>query len=59
MLFAAAMTVPKNILWTPIVCSSFALSSTATDGEGKDNMSFVLLLHSTDNDALTISKGAL
>lgn len=59
MLLAAAMTVSKSISWTSIVCGSFALSSPATDGEEKDNMSFVLFLHSTDNDALTISKGAL
>lgn len=59
MLFAAAMTVPKSISWTSIVCGGFALSSPATEGENRDNMNSVLLLHSTDNDTLTISKGAL
>jgi len=59
-LFAAtAMTVPKSILWTSIVFGSFALSSPATAGEERDNMSSVLLLHSKDNDTLTISKAAL
>lgn len=55
----AAMTIDKGISWTPIVCGSSALSSPATEGEERDNMSSVLLLHSTDNDTLTISKGAL
>lgn len=59
MLFAAAMTIPKSISWTSITCGGFALISPATEGEEGDNMSSVLLLHSTDNDTLTISKGAL
>lgn len=59
MLFAAAMTAPKSILWKSIVCGSLALSSPATEEEERDNMSSVLLLHSTDNDTLTISKEAL